>query len=155
MPDLEQHAVTKWLAESILAETSTSWPPAVRPIETRPEAAALLEELGAILDQIGALDIRALGATLQSDAVRHDLQAIFAQTGAARTLRLLHWLSEQQIEERPALVAALTGGDDAGARALRATIAAVTRRTTLKRTLARDRIAALQSAAEEAMKEHA
>ena len=71
-----------------------------------------------------------------------------AQLGAARLMRLLHWLAEIDLPGCNAVISALVGGDDATGHALRAAIAAVTRRALLRRIFAPDRIAALQAACE-------
>ncbi len=153
MLSLEQNAVTEWLAELRPPATKNTWPPAVRPLETAAEAALLLEELGTQLDHVRQLDAGSLASAIRSDPLRGDLQAILAQTGAARTMRLLHWLAEDNLPNSRALAVALTGGDIPAARALRAAVAAVTRRATLRRVFAPDRVAALKSAAEAALKE--
>jgi hypothetical protein len=54
-----------------------------------------------------------------------------------------------------AVVTALVEGDTAEARALRASIAALTRRAQLRRLFAPERVAALRAASEIALKENA
>ncbi|MGH7117835.1 MAG: hypothetical protein ACREFP_02380 [Acetobacteraceae bacterium] len=153
MLSLEQNAVTEWFTELRPPDVKDGWPPAVRPIEIVTEAAPLLEELGRRLDQLRQLDAGSLASAMQSRPLRADLKAILAQTGAARTMRLLHWLAEQDLPNSHAIAVALTRGDTPEARALRAAVAVVTRRATLGRVFAPDRIAALKSAAEAALQE--
>ena len=76
-------------------------------------------------------------------APQEDFRAVLAQLGAARLLRLLHWLAES---DEPRRIAVLISGDDATGAALRAAIAAVTRPALLRRIFAAERIAALDAA---------
>jgi hypothetical protein len=66
-------------------------------------------------------------------------------------MRLLHWLAEIGLPDRPAVISALIGADDAAGDALRAAIAAVTRQALLRRIFSADRIAALRAACETAL----
>jgi hypothetical protein len=70
-------------------------------------------------------------------------------------MRLLHWLAEIYLPDCPSVISALVGGHDATGHALRAAIAAVTRRALLRRIFAPDRIAALHAACETALERDA
>ena len=151
MPNFEEGPVTDWLKEIRPVPFAQDWPPAVRPIETVGDALQLLTLLGALLDEICAADPSALSEALRSDPLRRCLQTVLAQLGAARALRLVDWLAEQEVPETYLIVAGLTAGDHAEAQALRHTITHVLRRSTLRRTFAPDRLIALQEAATNAL----
>jgi hypothetical protein len=69
-----------------------------------------------------------------------------AQLGAARTLRLLHWLAEVDLPDCHDVITALTDGNEPEAQALRATISVVTRAAIVRRMFAPERFAALEHA---------
>jgi hypothetical protein len=96
-----------------------------------------------------------LSTTLRETPFRDDLHVVMAQLGAARLMRLLHWLAEIDLPDCPSVISALVGGDDATGHALRAAIAAVTQRALLRRIFAPDRIAALHAACETALERDA
>jgi hypothetical protein len=152
MPNLEQHAVTEWLTTLRPAGTANEWPPAIRAIETEADNPERLQTLG---DQLARRELEILSTTLRETPFRDDLHAVMAQLGAARLMRFLHWLAEIDLPDSPTVISALVGGDDAAGHALRATIAAVTRRALLRRIFASDRIAALHAACETALEEGA
>ena len=145
MPNLEQQAVTGWLAD-LRPNDGTTWPPAVRPIETAGQASDQLIALGAALDGLAPIDLRRLRDALREDPLLTEMRTAMAQLGAARTLRLLHWLAEVELPDCHGAIASLTYGQDAGATALRATIEAVTRAAMVRRMFAPDRITALELA---------
>ena len=130
MPNFEEGSVTNWLEEIRPISVTRDWPSTVRPIETVGDAPQLLTHLGELLDEICAADPSALSEALRSDQIRRCLQIVLAQLGAARALRLVHWLAEQEIPETHLVVAGLTAGDRAEAEALRDTIMHVLRRST-------------------------
>ena len=150
MPDLEQAAVTEWLT-ALRPAAANEWPPAIRAIETEADNAERLQALGSILDEIPQEELPDLSTALREGPLRDDLRAVMAQLGAARLMRLLHWLAEIDPPACPAVISALVGGDDAIGDALRAAIAAVTRRALLRRIFASYRIAALHGACETAL----
>jgi hypothetical protein len=150
MPNLEQHTVTEWLTE-LRPAASREWPPPVRPVETEADNPERLKVFGSLLDQFAERDLQDFSAALCEAPLRDDLRAVMAQLGAARLMRLLHWLAEIDLPDGDAVVSALVGGDDATGHALRAAIAAVTRRALLRRIFAPDRIAALRAACETAL----
>jgi hypothetical protein len=145
MPNLEQQAVTGWLA-AWRSDDHTTWPPAIRPIEATGRAPDQLVTLGATLDALVPTDLMRLRDALRDDRLLTELRSALAQFGAARTLRLLHWLAEVDLPDCHDVIATLTQGQDAGAQALRATIEAVTRRAMVRRMFAPNRIAALERA---------
>jgi hypothetical protein len=151
MPNLEQHAVTEWLTALRPAATANEWPPAIRAIETQSDNSERLQRLGSIFDELIPEELRHLSTALKEVPLRDDLRAVMAQLGAARLMRLLHWLAEIDLPGCPTVISALAGGDDATGHALRAAIAAVTQRALLRRIFAPDRIAALQAACETAL----
>ena len=155
MLDLRTHAVTDWLHLVRPVDAAGDWPPPVRSIETTPGAEALIIGLGDMLERQAQYGAPTLAAKLQHRELAPDLQDLFAQLGAARPLRILHWLNERDIPNSFAIIATLVSGDTPSARALSATIAAVTRRATLNRLFAPERLAELQIATETAMKEAA
>jgi hypothetical protein len=149
MPDLEQHAITEWLTE-LRPAASREWPPAVRAMETEADNPERLKAFGSLLDQLAKGELQDFSAALREAPLRDDLRAILAQLGAARLMRLLHWFAEIDLPGCDAVISTLVGGDDANGRALRAAIAAVTRRALLRRIFAPDRITALRTACEAA-----
>jgi hypothetical protein len=153
MLNLEEPAVTAWLAAIHPARQTADWPPAVRPIETQTGAPQLLAEIGHVLGGLNDTAVDALTTDLRTGEGATDLRDILAQTGAARLLRILHWLAELSIADTHLVVAALTEGDGPEARALRAAINAVTRRALIARIFAPDRIAVLQTITERAFAE--
>jgi hypothetical protein len=150
MPNLEQYAVTAWLT-AVRPAAVTEWPPPIRAIETEADNAERLQALGSILDGLIPEEVRDLSTALRQAPLRDDLRAIMAQLGAARLMRLLHWLAEIDLPDCPAVISALVGADDGNGDALRAAITAVTRRALLRRIFAPDRIAALHAACETAL----
>lgn len=155
MPNLEQQAVTKWLTELRPTAGSREWPPPIRAIETEADNPERLQALGSVLDQLAQGELQELSTALRDARLCDDLSGVLAQLGAARLMRLLHWLAEIEIPDCHAVIAALVAGDDATGQALRAAIAAVTRRALLRRVFAPDRIAALQIACQTAFEETA
>lgn len=146
MPDLTLKTVEGWL----VGTHSDGPPPPVRPIEREPDVARRLDHLGSALDAAATADALALSRALRGEPLRGDLQAVLAQLGAGRALRLLSWLGEVDLPEcHQAVAALLASGGDTGA-ALRAALAAVARRTTLASMLAPERIAALRAATQDA-----
>ena len=154
MPDLEQDAVTKWLT-ALTPAAANEWPPPIRAIETQADNAERLQALGSLLGEIMPGQLRHLSAAMREAPLRDDLRAVMAQLGAARLMRLLHWLAEIDLPDCPTVISTLIGGDDGNGEALRAAIAAVTRRALLRRIFSADRIAALHAACETALEEGA
>ncbi len=145
MPNLEQQAVTGWLAD-LRRDDQATWPPPIRPIETTGRAPEHLVAFGTELDKLGLNDLRRFRDALRENPLLPELRTAMAQLGAARTLRLLHWLAEIDLPGCHDVIATLTQGQDRGARALRTTIEAVTRVATVRRMFAPERIAALERA---------
>ena len=154
MLDLRTAAVTDWL-HLVRPVDAGSWPPPVRPVEATPHTESLLVDLGGLLERAAQADPASLAAKLQHPELAPELQLVFAQLGAARPLRVLHWLKERDIPDSPAIIAAIIAGDAPAARALSATIAAVTRRATLRRLFAPERLTELHTATATALKEPA
>lgn len=154
MPNLEQHAVTAWLTELRPGSAATEWPPAIRAIETEADMPQRLAALGTAFEP-ASRDPHALATALCNSPLRDDLSAVMAQLGAARVLRLLHWVSETDLPNCHAVIASLLQEDGSAGQALRAAIEAVTRRAVLRRIFALDRIAALEIACEAARQETA
>jgi len=150
MPDFEQATVAEWLT-ALRPASANEWPPPVRAIETQADHAERLQALGSLLDEIAPGELRHLSAAMREAPLRDDLRAVMAQLGAARLMRLLHWLAEIGLPDRPAVISALIGADDAAGDALRAAIAAATRQALLRRIFSADRIAALHAACETAL----
>ena len=154
MPNLEQHTVMEWLTE-LRSAASREWPPPVRAVETEADNPERLKVFGSLLDQLAERDLQDFSAALREAPLRDDLRAILAQLGAARLVRLLHWFAEIDLPGCDAVISTVVGGDDANGRALRAAIAAVTRRALLRRIFAPDRIAALHAACQSALERDA
>jgi hypothetical protein len=154
MPNLEQHTVTEWLTE-LRPVAPREWPPPVRAVETQADNPERLQAFGSLLDQLAERDLQDFSAALREAPLRDDLRAVMAQLGAARLMRLLHWLAEVDLPGCDAVISALVGGDDTTGHALRAAIAAVTRRALLRRIFVPDRIAALHAACKTALQEGA
>jgi len=151
MPNLERYAVTEWLTALRPAAAANEWPPPIRAVETEADNPERLQALGSILDQFPQNELEILSTTLREAPLRDDLHAVMAQLGAARIMRLLDWLAEIDLPGCDAVISALVSGDDTTGHALRAAIAAVTRRALLRRIFAPDRIAALHAACETAL----
>ena len=154
MPDLERRAVIAWLAEVRPDTAGHDWPPAIRSVETSLDALDRLALIGRLLDSVPDDALPELAALLQGQAL-DSMRAIMAQLGAARALRIVHWLGERDLPNSHLVLAALIEGDDADCNALRATLAAVTRRAVVQRLFSAERIAALEAACEVAFKEAA
>jgi len=146
MPNLEQTAVTAWLTELRPDAAVSEWPPGIRPLETQAPVPELLVALGAALDDLAKTDPRALRDALWRSPLRDKVRVVLAQLGAARTLRLLHWLAEVDLPDCHAVIAALVEEDGPEARSIRAAVAAVTQKATVRRIFAPERIAALANA---------
>jgi hypothetical protein len=121
-------------------------------MEATPRAETLLIDLGNSMEREARHDTTLLSSKLRHPDLAPDLQALFAQLGAARPLRILHWLSERDIPNALAIISDVVSGDTVAARALSATIAAVTRRATLNRIFAPERLVELQIATEAAFR---
>jgi hypothetical protein len=154
MPNLEQTAVTAWLTELRPDAAISEWPPAIRPVETQAALPERLVALGAALDDLAKADPRALSDALCRSPLREEVRSVLAQLGAARALRLLHWLAEADLPDCHAVIAALVEQDGPEARSIRAAVAAVTQKATVRRIFAPERIAALANACN-ALKEDA
>jgi hypothetical protein len=144
LPDLEQAAVTRWLTELRPHVDAITWPPSIRSLEATGDTPQLAITLGQVLDQVGQSDLTLLANALRASPLRDDLSAVLAQLGAARVLRLLHWLSESDVPHCDAVIRGLLSGETESGRSLRAAVSAVTRRATLRRIFAPERIAALE-----------
>jgi len=153
MPNLEQSTVTAWLTVLRPDPTTPAWPPPIRAIETQEDVPDRLTALGAAFDAAAQGDPQPVAAALRSAPLRDDMAALLAQLGAARVLRLLHWLSETNLPDCHAVIAGLLQGDGGSAVALRATVAAVTRPAILRRIFAPKRIAALERACNATIRE--
>ena len=145
MPNLERQAVMDWFTE-LQPDDHATWPPAVRPVEVAGHAPDRLAAIGAALDNLVPNDLEQLGVHLRQGPLLTDMRAIMPQLGAARALRLLHWLAEVEVPECNDVIVALTQGQDANAKALRATVETITRVATVRRMFAPERIAALEIA---------
>ena len=148
MPDLERVAVVEWLKNLRPEAVSLEWPPAVRPNEAEGSVSVQLQALGEALDRFEKADPQALVRALQANPLRDDLTAVLAQLGAARMLRLMHWLAETGMPDVHTVIGALVQADSPAANALRAAIDAVTRRALVRRMFAPERISALETACE-------
>ena len=153
MPDLEHRAVTDWLTELRPAVAAQEWPPAVRALEMEVGHPEQLVVLGRALDDLGEDHIAELARALRVSPFRDDVRVVLAQLGAARLLRILHWLPEQGIPDCNLIISALIEGVSPEACALRAALAALTRRAILRRIFDPERIALLTAACTAALKE--
>lgn len=155
MLDLRTDAVTDWMELVRPMRPDADWPPSVRPVEATAGAEALLIEFGDLLEREAHEDAPRLAANLQHADLASDLQVLLAQLGVARPFRVLHWLYESGVPDHFAVINSLLIGDTPSARALRAEVAAITRRATLQRLFSPERLIELQTAAETALKEPA
>ena len=146
MPDLEKHAVARWLTER-QPEGLRFGCDLVRAIEDAPDVLPSLLALGGALDAARARDMAALSDCLCGDPLRDDLRGVLAQLGAARLLRLLDWLTEATVPDRRRVLDALLAPDQSGAgQALQAAITSCNRQALLARIFAQDRLDALLAA---------
>src|SRR6516164_6238203 len=118
MPNLEQHAVTEWLTQLRPPAAASEWPPPIRPIESEADNSEHLLALGCVLDQLPEQELQGFSSALRQAPLRDDLSAVLAQLGAARLMRLLHWLAEIEIPDCHAVIAALIASDDTTGQAL-------------------------------------
>ncbi len=153
MPNLDQADVTAWLAGWRAGEDA--WLPAVRAVECAADAPGRLAALGKSLDQAHGANLGLLSKRLRSEPTLNSLRAVLAQLGAARALRLLHWISEADLPEGGALLAGLLQADDEAGAALRTAVEGLRRKLVLARIFAPERLAALQAACTETLKETA
>lgn len=153
MPDLRTSAVLDWLQLVRPGGPSEMWPPPFRPLETSHEAEELLADLGQHLDQAAARTPARLAAQLTTGSVVEGLQQIVAQLGAARTMRILHWLREIELPEGVAAGNAIMRGETHAARAIRACVTTASRQATLARLMSQERLNELASAAQAAASE--
>jgi hypothetical protein len=146
MPDLATQAVTAWLDQKEPG-LPAALRHAIRPLERDDAVEAGLLRLGASLDHSRERNPAGLSARLNSDPVRDDLRSILAQFGRCRLLRSLDWLTEPDIPERRALIAALLEPDGTGAgQTIQAAIQQLNRRILIGRIFAKDRIEMLEAA---------
>ena len=151
MPDLDTDRVTAWFSKAASGHGEDCWPPPIRPIEQT--AADRLAGLGQSLHAAVAAGADALRPALCTGPLRGNFRSVLAQLGAARLLRVLHWLGEELADHEPAL--ALIADDCPDAAALRAAIDNLVRQATLARLFDRSRIAALAAAVTTATQENA
>src|SRR5271166_765896 len=149
MPDLDTDRVTAWFSKAAPGHGEDCWPPPIRPIEQT--EADRLAGLGQSLHAAIAAGADALRHALCTGPLRGDFRSVLAQLGAARLLRVLHWLGEELTDHEPAL--ALIADDCPDAAALRAAIDNLVRQATLARLLDRSRIDALVAAVATAKRE--
>ena len=135
-PDLNTQAVMAWLDQkepglpAVLRH-------AIRAIERDDAVDAGLVRLGTSLDHSRERNPAGLSARLVSDPGRDDLRSILAQLGGCRVLRTLDWLTEPEIPQRRALIAALLEPDGTGAgHTLQTTIQQLNRRILIGRMTA-------------------
>ncbi|HME25951.1 MAG TPA: hypothetical protein VKI44_32220 [Acetobacteraceae bacterium] len=147
MPDLDEDRVRTWLRSAAPAYGDDAWPPPIRPIEQ--PLTDRLTGLGRSLD--AALPADALGRVLRDSPLRSDLRSVLAQLGAARLLRLVHWLGGELADHE--VTQALLADDHPEAAALRSAIDGLARQATLDRLFDRSRIEALAAAVATAKQE--
>ena len=155
MPDLRTPTVLDWLQLMRPREVPGVWPPTLRPVETSSQAEVLLSELGQRLDEEAARAPASLSAQFSQEELIRSLQQTFAQLGAARTMRIMHWLREGGIPEGLAIGNAVMTGHTQAARAIRASVTTVARQATLARLMSPSRLNELASAAQAVAQEHA
>lgn len=103
--------------------------------------------LGTVLDDALTRDPVRLSATLRSDPVRSELQAILTQFDPARLPPVLHRLATTALPDRHEVLEALLAADPSGSGpALRATLQALHRQDLLARIFHPDRVQALRHA---------
>ena len=150
MVDLSEVGVVAWFAPVRPAARQNNWPAAIRPIESRPAVQPLLEELGEALSSIAHENLPVLPEALASATLRHDLQSVIAQLGAARLLRLTEWIATS-LPNAPQILAELSQGRTANAHAIRSSLRAQIARASLLRMFSPGRVAELQSCVETAI----
>jgi hypothetical protein len=146
MPDLNTQAVMAWLDQkepglpAVLRH-------AIRAIERDDAVDAGLVRLGTSLDHSRERNPAGLSVRLLSDPVRDDLRSILVQLGGCRVLRTLDWLTEPEIPQRRALIAALLEPDGTGAgQTLQTIIQQLNRRILIGRIFSKERIEMLEAA---------
>ena len=153
MPDLRTDHVTAWLAAAMPPPLSTEWPPPIRAIEAEDDVSPRLAEFGRRLDVLTPGSDTDIVGFLRDGDMQDKVRSLLAQLGAARLLRILHWLGDDSGTSGGPPYAPLLAGHSPDATALRAGVGALTRTLTLQRIFSRDRLAALQAACVDAAKE--
>lgn len=155
MPNLDRFSVTEWLTSAHPIPALAAHPP-IRAVEDHPAVEQSLTELGAALDTLAAANVKELAAALRTDPTQAEMRSILAQLGAARLLRILHWLAEIELPEaRAVLSALLEAGEDSAGAALRSAVEALIRSARLAQIFDPKRIAELAAACETALGEPA
>lgn len=152
MPDLDEQGATAWL-RGWQPAPAPDWPPAVRPVERAPGVAERLSSLGSLLDEAAAADPATLCGRLADATTTDRLRTIVAQLGAARMLRLLHWLPEAGLPGAEGVLRALLHDAGPEGAAMRRAVEAFRRQVVLRRIFAPERLAALEAAATEALQQ--
>ena len=104
MPNLTATAVDAWLAEqgsASIAETGNGE-------EDHPEVLPVLVSFGEALDNALDRTVPGTEAFLAAPRTAAHLQPVMAHLGAARRLRLLHWLSDSEFADPRHLVEQIT-----------------------------------------------
>ena len=155
MPELDRPTVSNWLVSAHPCLPFAAHPP-VRAIEDHSAVEKSLAALGQALETTAGEHLRELSLTLRADPMRAEMQAILAQLGAARMLRILHWLAENDLPDGRIVLSELLreDGDRVGA-ALRSAVHSLTRRARLAQIFDPRRIAQLTAACESALQEPA
>ena len=142
MPELDEPSVTAWLRQAVPTLDGSGWPPPIRPIEQGANIQKCMTALGRLLD--AAADADDVRRAACGGPLRGDLRSILAQVGAARLLRLIHWLG-QGLADAEALLAFLAD-EHPEAEAIRSALDALVRQATLDRLFDPARIDALAAA---------
>lgn len=124
-------------------------PAAHQPTSAREDAArrGAMDRLGAMLDDALARDPERLSATLRSEPVRAELQAILTQFDPAGLLPVLYRLATSGLPRQEEVLDALLAADPSGlGQSLRATLQALHSQELLARIFRPDRVQALRRA---------
>lgn len=149
MPALDRASVEAWLrahepgaAHAITGEIEA---------DDMPSVLAAVIGLGHALDRARARDPGRLGGVLRQPAGRAGLRTVLGHLGAARRVRLLHWLCGAGLPERHLVMAGLLAdepgippGADAG-RVVREAVRRLNRGALLARLFSPERVARLLS----------
>lgn len=145
MPNLNERDVIAWLAEWRGISTA-DWPPSLRTIEQQNGLPESLAGLGDAFQGDNPSRATLICELLRTGPQANSLKSVIAQLGAARALRVLHWLSELDLPESRALLDTMLRDRDSEGGAICALINALRRRATLNSIFASDRLAALERA---------
>lgn len=153
MPDLKAEAIATWLAINGSEELARS--ARVPAADDQPELSDTLAAFGDALDASVQHGAEALEGALHR-GLSASMAEVIAHLGAARRLRLLHWLTEAGFDQPGRIIDGIADPSTPGGAVVLRWITALLRRERLDRLFSLERIETLQAACRNAgLKENA